>query len=492
MNQRVKILILEHDADDIEFILHELNMRELNFVHDTAATRAEYEKLLREFCPDIVLSDYSFPTFNAMDAFEWKSTICPEVPFIIVSGAVGEEKAVELIKLGVTDYVLKDKIFTLPGKIGRALKEAKSGREKKITEKELREIEKRLAEAQSIAHIGNWEVELGTGNEYWSDEIYSILGLNAADTSPSKENFLNLVHPEQRNEVRAILDAAEKEQKPFSYSTRILRDNGSIRYVYSHGKHVFDAKGKALRQIGILQDVTETKRMEEELRILNKELETFIYRASHDLRGPLSSIIGLTNVSKSEIRDEASKKYFQMVEASAQKLDATLISLVQSMTMRDMAVHLEDVDFDELIRETLAQLKYHEGFANLEISVKNQVKHPFQSNKLILASVFQNLIQNAIKYQDYHSGQSYLKIQISRKKDGVEIVFDDNGIGIDDHLQEKIFDMYFRGTSSISGTGLGLYIVKTGIEKLKGTICFKSTKGVGTRFTVFLPETGKS
>ncbi|MCW3102190.1 MAG: putative signal transduction histidine kinase [Bacteroidetes bacterium] len=492
MNQRIKILILEHDADDIEFILHELKKRELSFVHSTAANRAEFEKGLAEFYPDIVLSDYSFPTFNAMDAFEWKSTICPEVPFIIVSGAVGEEKAVELIKLGITDYVIKDKIFTLPGKISRALKEVRSGREKKMTEKELREIEKRLAEAQSIAHIGNWEVELDTGNEYWSDEIYSILGLKPGGIKPSKENFLHMVHPEQRNEVRAILDGAEKEQKPFSYSTRILQQNGDIRYVYSHGKHVFNAKGKALRQIGILQDVTETKRMEEELKVLNKELETFIYRASHDLRGPLSSIIGLTNVSKSEIKDEASKKYFQMVEASAQKLDCTLISLVQSMTMRDMAVNLEDVDFDELVKETLAQLKYHEGFSNVEISVKNTVKDVFKSNKLILTSVFQNLVQNAIKYQDYHSGQSYLKILISRKNGGVEIVFDDNGIGIDEHLQEKIFDMYFRGTSAISGTGLGLYIVKTGIEKLKGNIRFKSTKGVGTRFTVFLPGTDKN
>ncbi|MCW3072862.1 MAG: putative signal transduction histidine kinase [Bacteroidetes bacterium] len=490
MNPRIKILILEHDVDDIGLMLHELKKKELHFVHSTTASKADFEKALKEFAPDIVLSDFSFPTFNAMDAFELKKNICPEVPFIIVSGAVGEENAVELIKQGVTDYVLKDKLFTLPGKISRALKEVSSGREKKITEKELREIEKRLAEAQSIAHIGNWEVELDSGNEYWSDEIYSILGLKPGEMEPSQQNFLFLVHPEQRSDVKAILDEADREQKPFSYSTRVLHRNGTVRYVYSHGKHVFNSEGKAVRQIGILQDVTETKRMEEELKILNKELETFIYRASHDLRGPLSSIIGLTNVSKAEIKDEASKKYFQMVEASAQKLDATLISLVQSMTMRDMIVNLEEIDFDELVKETLAQLKYHEGFSKIEISVKNTPDKVFKSNKLILTSVFQNLVQNAIKYQNYHAGQAYLKISVSRKNDGVEIVFDDNGIGIDDHLQEKIFDMYFRGTSSISGTGLGLYIVKIGIEKLKGNIHFKSFKGIGTRFTIFLPDTG--
>jgi two-component system sensor histidine kinase UhpB len=488
MNTRIKILILEHDANDIGLLLHELKKAEMNFIHKVADDKENIEKYLEEFVPDIVLSDYAFPAFNAMEAYELKKRISPEIPFILVSGAVGEENAVELIKQGVTDYVIKDKLFTLPGKIGRALKEVKSGREKKVTEKELREIEKRLAEAQSIAHIGNWEVELDSGTHYWSDEIYSILGLNPGELEPSQQNFLFMIHPDQRKEVKEILDNAEEKLKPFSYSTRILYKNGTVRYVYSHGKYVFDKSGKPIRQIGILQDVTETKKMEEELKILNKELETFIYRASHDLRGPLSSIIGLTNVSKAEIRDEASKKYFRMVEASAQKLDATLISLVQSMTMRDMIVNMEEIDFDELIRETLAQLKYHEGFSKIEITVKNTVDEVFRSNRLILTSIFQNLIQNAVKYQNYHINQAYLKIYISRKSNGVEIIFDDNGIGVDDHLQGKIFDMYFRGTSSISGSGLGLYIVKIGIEKLKGNIHFKSVKGSGTRFTVFLPE----
>jgi signal transduction histidine kinase len=239
---------------------------------------------------------------------------------------------------------------------------------------------------------------------------------------------------------------------------------------------------------GIMQDITETKKMEEDLKVLNKELETFIYRASHDLRGPLSSIIGLTNISKSEIKDETAKRYLQMIETSAQKLDATLISLVQSMTMRDMMVDKVEIDLNELIKDTLSQLKFHDGFERLEFNINNDLKEPILSNKVILSSVFQNLIQNAIKYQNLHNGKPFLNISIHKKDRGIEIIFEDNGIGIDDHLQDKIFDMYFRGTASSSGSGLGLYIVKIGIEKLKGSIRFLSSKGKGTSFIVYLPE----
>jgi signal transduction histidine kinase len=192
-------------------------------------------------------------------------------------------------------------------------------------------------------------------------------------------------------------------------------------------------------------------------------------------------------MSKLEIKDPAAIKYFGMVEASALKLDRTLISLVQSMTMRDMAVHMEDIDFNEIVNEILSQLRYHEGFQKLKITVHNQIFELFRSNKLILTSVFQNLIQNAIKYQNYNSAGSFLNITITTKKKMLEILFEDNGIGIEDFLQEKIFDMYFRGTSSVSGSGLGLYIVKIGVEKLNGKISFKSKKGEGTSFIIQLP-----
>ncbi|HEX8516284.1 MAG TPA: ATP-binding protein [Bacteroidia bacterium] len=492
MEKKIKILILEDDENDIMFLVHELERSGINFESRTAGNKKNYIESLKAYSPDIILADFYLPSIDAVAAFKMKEELLPEVPFIIVSGQIGEENAVELIKTGITDYVLKDKLFSLGGKLHRALSEAKQKQDKKIAEERLQENKVKLAEAQHAAKMGNWEVNLIDRSEYWCDEVYYILGLKPNEITPSIDNFLDFIPSGKREEIRSIVSEAEKTFTNYSFTTSIIKKDGSTGYIYSRGQFIFDSKGIPVREVGILQDITETKLLEEELKATNKELETFIYRASHDLRGPLSSIIGLTNVSKSEVTDEISKKYFQMVEASALKLDATLVSLVQSMTLRDMKVEFELIDLNEIINDTLSQLKFHDGFSTVNIRVNSSLRDKIWSNKLILSSVFQNLIQNALKYQNYHGGQAYLDINLKNTSNGVEMIFKDNGIGIDENVRDRIFDMYFRGTSSSTGSGLGLYIVKIGIEKLKGNITFESEKGEGTTFIIRLPVSDKS
>jgi two-component system sensor histidine kinase UhpB len=488
MKRTVHILIVEDNKDDLELLLHALKKSKIDFVYKAVETEDEYRLALSNFEPHIILSDYSLPQFDAESAFTLKIQCCPDIPFIIVSGTIGEEKAVNIIKRGVTDYVLKDKLFSLPNKLERALNEYQEKQEKKIAEVQLEENHKKLAEAQLVAKMGNWDINLINGSVHWCDQIYQILGYEPEEVKPSVEFFFSLIPESERSAITEKFNSSLKNLTQLNYKSKIRRKDGSTAYIYASAEIILDKNGKPLRMSGIMQDITETKKMEEDLKVLNKELETFIYRASHDLRGPLSSIIGLTNISKSEIKDETAKRYLQMIETSAQKLDATLISLVQSMTMRDMMVDKVEIDLNELIKDTLSQLKFHDGFERLEFNINNDLKEPILSNKVILSSVFQNLIQNAIKYQNLHNGKPFLNISIHKKDRGIEIIFEDNGIGIDDHLQDKIFDMYFRGTASSSGSGLGLYIVKIGIEKLKGSIRFLSSKGKGTSFIVYLPE----
>jgi PAS domain S-box-containing protein len=485
----INILILEHDENDIGLLLHQLKKDKIDFEYLVVEDEAGFRNAIETYCPDIILSDYSLPTFNGLAAFDIAMKNCPHIPFLIVSGTIGEENAVELIKHGVTDYVVKDKLFALPNKIRRALKEAREKKERIETENNLIKSEKRLAEAESIAHLGSWEVDLLNKKHYWSDEVYRILGIKPGSVKPSPEAFFSFIHPDDLEFVRDQVIESERDFSAFAYTARILLQDNSVTHISATGKFIKNLQGQPIRRIGIVQDITETKNLEANLKAINKELETFIYRASHDLRGPLTSIMGLTAVSKAEITDPLAKKYLTMIEASAQKLDSTLVALVQSMTMRDMVVTSTDINFDDLIREITSQLKFHEGFSKIKINVNNHVSEPFKSNKLILSSVFQNLIQNAIKYQKYNNGESYLNIDITKKEGGlVEIIFEDNGIGIDEFMQDRIFEMYFRGTTSVSGSGLGLYIVKIGIEKLKGKIKLKSAKDKGSRFIITLPE----
>jgi DNA-binding NtrC family response regulator len=146
IGSNLKILILEDTISDADLLTWELKKSGFNFVFEIVQNRETFINALNEFNPDIILSDFSLPSFDGLNAFQIKQQQKPDIPFIIVSGAIGEEKAVELIKNGVTDYVQKDKLFTLNQKISRALKEVEEKNEKKIAEEKIRTQNKKLLE----------------------------------------------------------------------------------------------------------------------------------------------------------------------------------------------------------------------------------------------------------------------------------------------------------------------------------------------------------
>jgi signal transduction histidine kinase len=182
-----KVLILEHAPEDIELCLYELKKGKLEHVYEIVETREAFIKALTGFQPDIVLSDYSLPTFDGVSAFHIKEQLRPDIPFIIVSGTIGEENAVELIKKGVTDYVLKDKLFTIIPKIKRALQESNARIAKKLAEAHLRDYENAIVrereEHQRIlvrATIESQEKERAQIGRDLHDNINQILAVTKA------------------------------------------------------------------------------------------------------------------------------------------------------------------------------------------------------------------------------------------------------------------------------------------------------------------------
>jgi len=161
MTNICRILILEDNQSDVDLLRRELKRNGLHFTSEVVQTRESFEDALDTYNPDIILSDYTLPAFDGVSAFNIKQTKTPDIPFIIVSGSIGEERSVELIKDGVTDYALKDKLFSLPFKICRALKDAEEKKEKKVTDCELKNQYDRLLK---IAFLQSHQVRVPVAN----------------------------------------------------------------------------------------------------------------------------------------------------------------------------------------------------------------------------------------------------------------------------------------------------------------------------------------
>lgn len=237
-----------------------------------------------------------------------------------------------------------------------------------------------------------------------------------------------------------------------------------------------------------LKAISSLETQNEKLIKINKELDRVVYSVSHNLRAPLMSVLGLLTLAKKEDNNEALLQYHTLMESSIQKLDDTLKEILEYSRNARQELKIERIDLKNLIQDSLDKMKFLEGFdrLNIEISMAHQAE--FFSDFYRLSVILANLISNAIKYVDHRKEKSFFKIDVAVDEHRARFVFDDNGIGIDQRLIPKIFDMFFRATDTKEGSGLGLYIVKEAIDILKGKINIQSVFGRGTTFTVEIPN----
>jgi signal transduction histidine kinase len=216
----------------------------------------------------------------------------------------------------------------------------------------------------------------------------------------------------------------------------------------------------------------------------NAELDSFFYRVSHDLKGPIASLQGLHNLVSLEVKDPASLQYFDMYRTQVNRMSNIVMSLIDLTQMKHLENGKVRIDFATLIDECIGSYNYVENFKNIQF-IKEIDEVDFYSEWAIINTILQNLIENAIKYSRPH--RPFVKISVHQKGDVVQISVVDNGQGIDDAHQAKIFDMFYRASERGKGSGLGLYILKRAVERLNGTIELKSRPQEGSTFVVTLP-----
>lgn len=238
----------------------------------------------------------------------------------------------------------------------------------------------------------------------------------------------------------------------------------------------------------VIKDISEMKKAETELLAINAQLDNFVYRASHDLKSPLTTILGLSNLAIHAQDMAEAKEMFALVKDTAEKMVLMLQQLSSAGKIKHSLIQVEKVAFGQLLKDIKAQMSFQKGFEDFQIIAEIEEFYDFYSDSLLVRTIIQNLIENAFKYRRAGEPNTYCKVICQRKIDGVNILIEDNGQGIDAPHQDRLFDMFYRANAQASGTGLGLFMVKIAVERLKGEIQMISTPHVGTTVYVFLPD----
>lgn len=227
-----------------------------------------------------------------------------------------------------------------------------------------------------------------------------------------------------------------------------------------------------------------------ELKDTISALELFSYKVAHDVNSPIASILGITDLALNEPNDtDELKMYFELVQESIKQLMDTLNQVNKTLRIQKGNTSLELINFKQIILDVKKSLAYLPGYNTIRFEENIETISDFYFDKLIINSLFQNLIDNAIKYRKESQNDSHININVSRVDNNfTKITITDNGIGIVTDLQKNIFKLFYRATNQASGSGIGLYTLRYGIEKLGGHIKFESKEGIGTTFTIYLPN----
>lgn len=225
-----------------------------------------------------------------------------------------------------------------------------------------------------------------------------------------------------------------------------------------------------------------------ELMKANKELDLLVYRASHDLRAPLMSILGLIKITEMEFQNTKGSINFEMMNKSIHKLDSYIQDIINLSRNARTEISVDTINFQKIVDEQIAALVYFEHSEHIEIIKEISKTAPFISDAKRLEIIFHNLISNAMKYHNINQELPFIKISIVQNAKEAIILVADNGLGIEQNHIEHIFNMFYRASTDSKGSGLGLYIVKDAVSKLKGTISLESEKGKGSIFKVTIPN----
>jgi hypothetical protein len=497
-------LIVEDEEDDALLVLRELEREAYEVTHRRVDTIAGLREALETQEWDLILSDFSLPTLDAMDVLRFLASTDLDLPCIIVSGTIGEEAAVNALKSGADDFIVKDRLARLVPAVSRELREAAERRQRRDTEAALGRAMERMRFALHAAGVGTWESDIASGRTEWSDVLERLHGQPAGSFGGTFQSFIAAIHPDDREHILELIAQSHREHTGFRFEYRTNWPDGSTHWMLNVGQPFYDDAGRPVRAAGIGMDITVQKQLEQQVQQAQKmeSIGNLAGGIAHDFNNLLTAILGYSNFLLEEVTakqlPDRMRSDLEEIRKAAERA-ATLTSQLLAFSRRQI-IQPTVVNLDALVGNLELMLRRLIG-ENIELTARlSGDPGSVRADVGQLEQIIMNLVVNArdampqggkitIETANVVLDDAYARNHLSVVPGPyVLLAVSDTGVGMSPAVQARIFEPFFTTKPKDRGTGLGLATIYGIVKQNNGSVWVQSEPGRGTTFKVCLPR----
>jgi PAS domain S-box-containing protein len=497
MKDIINIIFIEDNPYDAGAIWKQIEKEGIRFNRKVVETSEELISALKEFNPDIIISAYMLTAMSGMEALMIRNDVAPEVPFILVTGLVNENIAIECMKAGADDYIMKRNLSRLGEAIKSAINKMEIVQQKNKAEKMLTESEEKYR--SMVDHSPDAVIVHSWGRILFANPVTLKLFGAASFEEIKNVDLMNFIHPGNRDSAQERLEKIYKTGTPQGYvEEQIINLQGDTQDVEVIGIPISYMGEPAVQTI--IRDISGRKQFEQELIRAKEKAEesdnlktAFLHNISHEIRTPMNAIIGFSALlNEPDLNQDTQRSYLKIITDSSDQLLAIVNDIIEisNIEVGILKATFNEINLNAQLMHLYQQFNHKAAEKKIDFKLHTALsgsRSLIETDSLKLMHILTNLLSNAFKF----TTRGKITFGYTLDGDFLQFFVSDTGIGINEDQFVKIFERFYQVESTVSrayeGTGLGLSITKAYVEFLGGRIWLNSQPCKGSTFYFTLP-----